>query len=258
MTKTELFAAYMTIVRKEFSRIFRIWPQTILPSLVTSSLYCLIFGNFLSDRIGQMGDYSYIQFVVPGLVMLGVITSSYIHTSFQFFTSKFFSRSIDELLVSPMPPWLIIAGFTTGGVVRGMIVGISILLVALLFAAPVVENIFVVLLFLFLTSLSASLAGLVNGVYAKKIDGINIVPTFVITPLVYLGGVFYSINILPTFWQSVSKFNPVLYIVDGFRYGFLGTSDLPILISVTVMVVLSLIFLAMNWFLIRTGLGLKQ
>ncbi len=248
----------MTIVRREFVRIFRIWPQTILPSLVTSILYFLIFGKFLSDRIGLMGEYSYIQFVVPGLVMLGVIMSSYMNTSFQFFTSKFFTRTIDELLVSPMPPWLMIAGFVTGGVVRGMMVGISIMAIALLFAAPVIKHLFIVLIFLFLTSLVASLAGLVNGVYAKKIDGINIVPTFVITPLVYLGGVFYSIAILPSFWQAISKVNPVFYIIDGLRFGFLGISDVSIVISISVLIVLSLIFLGINWYMIRTGLGLKQ
>ncbi len=258
MSTAELFVAFMTIVRKEYTRIFRIWPQTILPPLITSSLYFLIFGKFLSDQIDAIGGFSYVQFVIPGLVMLGVITSSYSHTSFQFFASKFFTRNIDELLVSPMPPWAIIAGFVSGGVLRGFIVGLGTLLVALLFASPVVYNFWIVFIFMFLTSLAASLAGLVNGVYAKKVDGITIVPTFVITPLVYLGGVFYSLSILPPIWQTVSKINPIFYIVDGLRYGFLGISDISLVVSISVLLAISAIFLGINWYLIRTGLGLKQ
>ncbi|MEK7567919.1 MAG: ABC transporter permease [Patescibacteria group bacterium] len=258
MNREQLLVAFMTIFRKECIRIFRIWPQTILPSLVTSVLYFLIFGKFLSEKIGLIGDYSYIQFVIPGLVMLGVITSSYMNTAFQFFTQKFFMRSIDELLVSPMPPWVIIAGFVSGGIARGIMVGLGTLLIALLFATPVIKHFWVVFIFIFLTSMASSLAGLVNGVYAKKIDGINIVPTFVITPLVYLGGVFYSISILPPIWQTLSKINPVFYIVDGLRYGFLGVSDVSIGISISVLFVISGIFMGINWYLIRTGLGLKQ
>lgn len=238
--------------------MFRIWPQTFLPSVITSSLYFLIFGAFLGSKIGEVQEVPYILFVVPGLVMLSVVTQSYSNTSFVMFTSKFFGRSIDEILVSPTPPWVLVAGYVAGGVVRGVGVGVLVLLVSLFFTNLVVHSITVVLLFLFLTSLVFSLAGLANGVYAKSMDGISIVPTFVLTPLVYLGGVFYSVESLAPFWRTITQVNPIFYLINGFRYGFLGVSDVPILHSVGLLIIGTLILLVVATHLIRIGLGLKQ
>lgn len=250
--------SYYTIVRKGVVRIVRIWPQTLLPSLITSSLYFAVFGSILGSRIGEFEGVPYILFVVPGLVMLSVLTNAYTEVAHVFFASKFFARNIDELLVSPTPPWIIIAGFVSGGIVRGVLVGTLVLLVSLFFALPSVAHPLIVLLFLILSSLICSLAGLVNGIYAKGFDGISIVPTFVLTPLVYLGGVFYSINALPPFWQTLSLFNPIFYLINGFRYGFLGFADVSLLTCVSVLLVLSAILTAIAYYFIRTGLGLKQ
>src|SRR3989338_8045943 len=196
------FISFYTILRKGVIRIFRIWAQTLLPSLITSVLYFAIFGNILGSRIGELNGVPYILFVVPGLVMLAVITNAFMDVASTFFISKFFSRNIDEILVSPTPPWIIIAGFVASGVVRGMLVGILVLIVSLFFALPAIAHPFVVFLFLFLSSLVFALLGLVNGIYAKSFDGISIIPTFVLTPLVYLGGVFYSIHSLPPLWHN--------------------------------------------------------
>ena len=250
--------SYYTIIRKGVVRIIRIWPQTLLPSLVTSILYFAVFGTILGSRIGDFNGIPYILFVVPGLVMLAVVTNSYTEVASTFFTSKFFSRNIDEILVSPTPPFVIIAGFVSSGIVRGVAVGILVLAVSLFFALPGVAYPLVVFLFLILSSLIFSLAGLVNGIYAKNFDGVAIVPTFVLTPLVYLGGVFYSINVLPELWQNVSLVNPVFYLVNGFRYGFLGFADVSLATCVTVLFALILVLLAINYYFLRTGLGLKQ
>jgi ABC-2 type transport system permease protein len=258
MTPLQTWTAFYTIIRKDVVRMFRIWPQTFLPSAVTSSLYFLIFGSFLGSRIGEVHGVPYIMFVVPGLVMLAVVTNSYANTSFVMFSSKFFGRSIDEILVSPTPPWVLVAGYVTGGVIRGTVVGGLVLLISLSFTHLVIHNALVVLGFLFLTSLVFSLAGLVNGVYAKSIDGINIVPTFVLTPMVYLGGVFYSAQTLPGFWGVVTKADPIFYIINGFRYGFLGVSDVPILYSSLLLGLSAVVFIGIAVYLISKGLGLKQ
>ncbi len=250
--------SFYTILRKGIVRIMRIWPQTLLPSVVTSILYFAVFGSILGSRIGELNGVPYILFVVPGLVMLAVITNSYMDVATTFFVSKFFSRNIDEILVSPTPPSVIIAGFIASGVVRGMLVGTMVLIVSFFFALPSVAHPFVVLLFLFLSSLVFALGGLVNGIYAKSFDGVSIVPTFVLTPLVYLGGVFYSIHSLPPVWQTVSLFNPIFYLINGFRYGFLGTSDVSLLTCVLVLLVLMLVLLGINVYFIKKGLGLKQ
>lgn len=255
-----LWIAFYTMIRKDIVRIFRIWVQTFLPSVVTSVLYFLIFGNILGSKIGSMQGAPYMSFVAAGLVMLAIVTNSYANTSFAFFTSKFFARSIDEILVSPMPPWLIIAGFVCGGIVRGVLVGTLVLLVSLFFTGLhlTVYNALILLSFAVLTALIFSLAGLVNGVYAKSIDGINIVPTFVLTPLVYLGGVFYSVHVLPPWWQTITYANPLFYLVNGFRYGFLGIIDVPLSMSVSILFGMAVILISINWYLIRKGLGLKQ
>lgn len=258
MTPYQKWIAFYTIVRKDVVRILRIWAQTFLPSVVTSVLYFLIFGTFLGSRIGEVHGVPYIMFVVPGLVMLAVVTNSYMNSSFTMFMSKFFARTIDEILVSPTPPWIIVAGFVTGGVIRGVAVGTLVLLVALFFTKLAVYNLSIIILFLLLTSVVFAVAGLVNGVYAKSIDGINIVPTFVLTPLVYLGGVFYSAQSLPGFWGTLTAFDPIFYIINGFRYGFLGVSDVPIMYSVGLLVLFALVLIGFAIYLIRKGLGLRQ
>lgn len=252
------FISFYTILRKGVIRIFRIWSQTLLPPIVTSVLYFAIFGSILGARIGNLNGVPYILFVVPGLVMLSVITSAFMEVASTFFFAKFFSRNIDEVLVSPTPPPVIIAGFIASGIVRGMLVGALVLVVSLFFALPSVAHPLVILLFLFLSSLVFALGGLINGIYAKNFDGISIIPTFVLTPLVYLGGVFYSIHSLPPVWQTVSLFNPIFYIINGFRYGFLGTSDVSLTVCVLVLLTLTLILLAINWRLLKSGLGLRQ
>jgi ABC-2 type transport system permease protein len=258
MSPSQTWTAFYTIVRKDVMRMFRIWAQTFLPSVVTSTLYFLIFGAFIGSKIGLVQGVPYIMFVVPGLVMLAVVTNSYANTSFVMFSAKFFGRNIDEILVSPTPPAVLVAGYVAGGVIRGVLIGLIVLVVALFFTSLVVHNVFIVALFLVLTSVVFSLAGLVNGIYAKSIDAINIVPTFVLTPLVYLGGVFYSADSLPGFWGTLTKFDPIFYIINGFRYGFLGASDVPILYSTGLLLAFAAILIGIAIYLIRNGLGLKQ
>jgi ABC-2 type transport system permease protein len=248
------------MLRKDIVRMFRIWVQTFLPSVITSVLYFVIFGSVLGSRIGSMQGVAYMSFVVPGLVMLAIVTNAYSNTSFTFFQNKFFFRAIDEILVSPTPPWLLIMGFISGGIVRGVLVGTIVLLVSLFFTGLhlAIANIAIIFLFAVLTALVFSLAGLVNAVYAKSMDAINIVPTFVLTPLVYLGGVFYSVHSLPQFAQYFTYVNPIFYLINGFRYGFLGIADIPLWISLAVLTGMIAVLTAINWYLIRTGLGLKQ
>lgn len=255
-----MWTAFYTMLRKDVVRIFRIWVQTFLPSVITSVLYFLIFGTVLGSRIGDMQGVPYMQFVVPGLVMMAILTNAYANSSFTFFQSKFFARSIDELLVSPMPPWLMIGGFVAGGVVRGVLVGLITLIVSLFFTGLSISvfHLGIILFFAILTSLVFALAGLVNGVYAKSIDSINIVPTFFLQPLTYLGGVFYSVHTLPEFAQYFTYINPIFYLINGFRFGFLGIADISIWISVGVLSAMIVILLGINWYLIRKGLGLKQ
>lgn len=260
MNALGLWTSFYTMIRKDVVRIFRVWVQTFLPSIITSVLYFLIFGTVLGSKIGTMQGVPYMTFVVSGLVMLAIVTTSYANTSFVFFSSKFFARSIDEILVSPTPPWLIIAGFVGGGIVRGVLVGTLVLLVSIFFTGLhlAVHNILIIFSFAILTALIFSLAGLVNGVYAKSIDGINIIPTFVLTPLVYLGGVFYSVHVLPGWWKAITYANPLFYLVNGFRYGFLGITDISLTLSTTILIGTAAILVAVNWYLIRKGLGLKQ
>jgi ABC-2 type transport system permease protein len=260
MNTYQLWTSFYTMLRKDMVRIFRIWVQTFLPSIITSCLYFLIFGSVLGSRIGTMQGVSYMSFVVPGLVMQAIVTNAYSNTSFTFFQSKFFMRSIDEILVSPTPPWLLIAGFVSGGVVRGMLVGALVMLISVFFTGlhMSIANAGIIFLFALLTAIVFALAGLVNGVYAKTLDAINIVPTFVLTPLTYLGGVFYSVHSLPQLAQYVTYVDPIFYLINGFRYGFLGIADIPLWISLAVLAGLITTLIAINWYLIRKGLGLKQ
>ena len=257
MTTEKMWIAYMTVMRKELVRIFRIWAQTILPPVVTTSLYFIVFGTFIGSQLAPIQGLSYIQFIVPGLIMMSVITSSYMNTVSNFYFAKFM-RNIDEMLVSPMPDWLVIAGFISGGVMRGLIVGFFVLLVSLFFSHLAIYNFAVLVAAVVMTSVLFSLAGLINGVYAKGFDGISIVPTFVLTPLTYLGGIFYSISQFPPFWQKVSLFNPILYMVNAFRYGFFGVSDVPVWICFGVLIGFTLVFTAIVILLFRRGMGVKN
>lgn len=260
MDSYRIWVSFYTMLRKDIVRMFRIWVQTFLPSVVTSVLYFLVFGSVLGSQIGQMQGVDYMEFVVPGLVMLAVITNAYANTSFMFFQSKFFFRAIDEVLVSPTPPWVMIAGFIAGGVVRGVLVGALVLAISLFFTglSLTIHSALIILGFGLLTALVFALAGLVNGIYAKSIDAINIVPTFVLTPLVYLGGIFFSVHVLPAWAQAIMYANPLFYLINGFRYGFLGMADIPIMVAVFMLLGLIVVLVALNWYFIRTGLGLKQ
>jgi len=260
MTPYQKWTSFYTMIRRDVVRMFRIWVQTFLPSVVTSVLYFLVFGTVLGSQIGDMQGVDYMLFVVPDLVMLAIVTTSYANTSFTFFSSKFFMRSIDEILVSPTPPWVMIAGFVGGGVVRGVLTGTIVLLVSIFFTGLTlsIHNVLIILFFAILTSLVFALAGLVNGIYAKSIDGINLVPTFVLTPLVYLGGIFYSVHSLPDWWQAITYANPLFYLINGFRYGFLGITDVSLTLSIGMLLVMIAVLIGVNWYFIRTGLGLKQ
>ncbi|HLC95290.1 MAG TPA: ABC transporter permease [Patescibacteria group bacterium] len=256
MTIKAMQVAYLTIVRKECVRFLRIWPQTLLPPVMTTALYCVIFGTLIGAQIRGFGNFSYIQFIVPGLVMMAVITNSFSNVAGSFFGAKF-QKQIEELMVSPIYPSLVVAGYVTGGVLRGLLTGILVLGVSLFFADLMVYNVLLTLLFIFFTALLFSLAGLLNGMYAKDFDGVSIIPTFILTPLTYLGGVFYSLSVLPPLWQHISLWNPILYMVNGFRYGFLGISDVSIGWSLVILIVLSAVLLFANIYLFRTGRGLR-
>lgn len=225
MSLEEQWIAFMTIVRKEIKRFMRIWTQTLVPPVVTITLYFVIFGNLIGKRIGTMSGVSYMEFVVPGLIMMAVITSSYTNVVSSFFGAKF-QRFVEEILVSPMPNYVILMGFVMGGVARGLGVGFIVTVVALLFTDLEIYSYPVTIGIVIITSVFFSMAGFVNAVYANTFDDISIVPTFLLTPLIYLGGVFYSIDLLPDFWAGVSKFNPILYIVNAFRFGVLGITDI--------------------------------
>ena len=243
MNFTEQWIALSTIVRKEIVRFMRIWVQTLLPPVITMGLYFVIFGQLIGSRIGAMDGFNYMDFVVPGLIMMSVITNSYSNVVSAFFGAKF-QRSVEELLVSPTPNYIILLGYVLGGVCRGLLVGLIVTLVSLLFTDLSIHSLPITVCIVFLTSVVFALAGFFNAVFARTFDDISIIPTFVLTPLTYLGGVFYSISLLPEFWQWVSKLNPILYMVNAFRYGILGVSD----INVTYAFIGVLVFIGVFWF----------
>lgn len=246
-----------TIVRKELSRVFRIWPQTILPPIVTSVLYFFIFGNLIGKRIGCMSGYSYMQYIIPGLIMMSAVTSSYSNVVSSFFGSKF-QKNIEEILISPTHNSIIILGFISGGVLRSFIVCIFIFFISLFFCNFYLYNFFILFLIYFLTSVLFSLFGLINGIYAKKFDDISIIPTFILTPLIYLGGIFYSIDLLSHELKIFVLFNPIFYIVNVFRFGILGISEIDIYFSFLVMFVFVLLFYFFALFLLNRGLEIKR
>lgn len=256
MSAYQIFTAYYTVARKDTVRMLALWKQTFVPSVVTTILYFLVFGTFIGSQLPPISGFSYIQFIVPGLVMMQVIMNAYSNTSTALFMAKF-QRNIEEMIVSPMPEWVIIAGYVTAGIVRGFIVGVLVLITALFFTHIAIFNAAVVLAAFVLTCVLFSLAGFLNAMFAESFDSISIVPTFVLTPLTFLGGVFYSISRFPPFWQKVSLFNPVLYMVDVFRYGFLGISDINVLVAFSVILCLIAILLGIILWLFKNGIGIK-
>lgn len=257
MSPQAILTAFSTIVVREIRRFTRIWAQTLLPPAVTMTLYFIIFGNLIGSRIGEMGGFDYMAFIVPGLIMMAVITNSYSNVVSSFFSMKF-QRSIEELLVSPVPNWVILAGYVTGGMARGLGIGLIVTLLSLAFTRLSIHSVPMMVLTVFLTSALFSLGGFINAMLATKFDDISIVPTFVLTPLTYLGGVFYSIDMLPALWQGVSMANPILYMVNGFRYGILGVSDVNPFVSLGMILVFIAILAFISLKMLARGKGIRH
>ena len=251
------WVGFRTIVIREFSRIMRIWGQTLVPPAITATLYFIIFGSLIGRRIGDMGGFGYMQYIAPGLIMMSVITNSYGNVVSSFFGAKF-GRHIEELLVAPLPNWLIVSGYITGGVVRGLLVGLVVTLIALFFTRLHVEHPVIVVGAVLLTAVVFSLMGFVNAVFAKNFDQITFVPTFILTPLTYLGGVFYSIAMLPEWAQHLSRANPILYMVNAFRHGFLGQSDVSVGVSFLIMVLATAALFGACVWLMERGTGTRE
>jgi ABC-2 type transport system permease protein len=256
MLKQNLIAL-ITIVRKEWNRIIRIWIQTLIPPVITMSLYFLIFGELVGRQIGKIGDFTYIEFIVPGLIMMSVITNAYGNVVSSFFGTKW-QKNIEELLVSPTSSYTIVLGYTFGGVVRGLAVGFLVTLTSLFFTKLRIHNVFIILFTVLLTSILFSLGGFLNSLFAKKFDDVTIIPTFILTPLTYLGGVFYSVKNLPEVWQIISYGNPILYMVNAFRFGFLGISDVNIYFSLGFLSLLSAVLFLFNVRLMQKGYGIRN
>jgi ABC-2 type transport system permease protein len=248
---------FKTIVIREYGRIIRIWGQTIVPSVVTSVLYFAIFGSLIGRRVGAMGGFDYKQYIAPGLIMMSVITNSYGNVVASFFGAKF-GKHVEELLVSPLPNWVIVAGYATGGVVRGVLVGVAVSIVSLLFTHLQVHHLLVVLTALLLTSVTFALGGFLNALFAKNFDQVNWIPAFVLTPLTYFGGVFYSISLLPGWAQGLSYANPILYMVNAFRFGFLGVSDVDVMSAFGLMTGAAITLFAVAVALMNRGTGIRE
>ncbi|MEO6263671.1 MAG: ABC transporter permease [Luteimonas sp.] len=246
-----------TIVRREVARILRIWGQTLVPPAITMTLYFLIFGGLIGSRVGSMDGISYMDFIVPGLVMMAVIQNSYANISSSFFGAKF-GRHVEELLVSPMPSWVILTGYVAGAVLRGLLVGAIVLLIAMLFTKVRIPHPLVTLSTVLLGATIFSLAGFINAVYAKKFDDVAIVPTFILTPLTYLGGVFYSVKLLPGWAETMTHANPIFYMVNAFRYGLLGVSDVPLWVAYALMLGFVAVLAALGLWLLKRGVGLRS
>jgi ABC-2 type transport system permease protein len=252
-----LWVAFSTIVVKEVRRFTRIWVQTLIPPAITMTLYFIIFGNLVGARIGQMGGFDYMQYIVPGLIMMSVITNSYGNVVSSFFGTKF-QRHIEELLVAPVPNWVILSGYVIGGVARGLAVGFIVTLLSLFFTDLTLAHPFITLAIVFLTAVVFSLGGFINAIYANSFDDIAVVPTFILTPLTYLGGVFYSISMLPDFWQGVSQLNPILYMVNTFRYGILGVSDINVAFAFGMIILFVMVLGGFALHLLNSGKGIRS
>lgn len=252
----DIWIPYTTIVRKEVTRIMRIWSQTLLPPVITQTLYFVIFGKFIGAQIQSVKGLSYMSFIVPGLVMMSIINSSFANVVSSFFGAKF-QRNIEELIVSPTPPWVMLAGYVTGGLIRGLSVGALVFCVSVFFTRPHIEHPALVFFFMILTSILFSLGGVINAIFAKKFDDISFFPNFILTPLTYLGGVFYSLSNLPAAGQHFSSLNPIVYMIDGFRFGFYGVGDIPVFISIIILTILIFVFSILAIYLLNRGVGIK-
>ena len=257
MNSNLLWVAFSTIVVKEVRRFTRIWVQTLIPPAITMTLYFIIFGNLVGARIGQMDGFDYMQYIVPGLIMMSVITNSYGNVVSSFFGTKF-QRHIEELLVAPVPNWVILSGYVIGGVARGLAVGFIVTLLSLFFTDLTLAHPFITLAIVFLTAVVFSLGGFINAIYANSFDDIAVVPTFILTPLTYLGGVFYSISMLPDFWQAVSQLNPILYMVNTFRYGILGVSDINVVFAFGMIILFVMVLGGFALHLLNSGKGIRS
>ncbi|TCP95314.1 ABC-2 type transport system permease protein [Cricetibacter osteomyelitidis] len=251
------WVSFNTILHKEITRFTRIWVQTLVPPVITMTLYFVIFGQLIGSRIGEMGGFTYMQFIVPGLIMMSSLTNAFANVASSFFSTKF-ARNVEELLISPTSSHVIILGYVAGGMARGLCVGVLVTIVSLLFVSFDIHSWPIILFTLLLTTATFALGGLINGVFARTFDDISIIPTFVLTPLTYLGGVFYSISLLPAFWQGVSKLNPIVYMINGFRYGFLGVSDVSIMYSFLVLGGFIITLYIFAYYLIEKGIGLRS
>ncbi|RYG75116.1 ABC transporter permease [bacterium] len=248
---------FRTILIREYGRIIRIWGQTLIPSAVTSTLYFVIFGSLLGSRVGDMGGYDYRAYLAPGLIMMAVITNSYGNVVSSFFGAKF-GKHIEELLVSPLPNWVIVSGYVAGGLMRGLMVGMVVTIVALIFTRLHIHHVFVILAAAILTSAIFALGGFINAVFAKNFDQVNWIPAFVLTPLTYFGGVFVSIELLPEWAQKLSMVNPILHMVNAFRYGFLGTSDVSVVGAFALMIALVAGLFTWAILLLNRGTGIRD
>ena len=247
-----------TITRREVTRILRIWVQTLLPPAITMTLYFIIFGSLIGSRIGEIAPgISYIEYIAPGLIMMSVIQNAYGNITSSFFGAKF-QRFVEEMLVSPMPSWAILGGYVSGAVLRGLMVGIIVLLISLFFTKIHLYHPLVTMSTFLLAAVIFALLGFVNAIYARKFDDIAIIPTFILTPLTYLGGVFYNVAQLPSPWRELSHLNPILYMVNAFRYGLLGVSDVDLACAYVIMFgfVIGLGALCLN--LLHRGVGLRS
>ena len=251
------WVGFATIIIREFHRIVRIWGQTIVPPVVTATLYFVIFGSLIGKRVGQVGGYDYMQFIAPGLIMMTVITNSYGNVVSSFFGAKF-GKHLEELLVSPMPNWLILAGYVAGGVMRGLLVGAVVTIVAFFFTHFAVTHVLATLSAVLLTSITFALGGFINALFAKNFDQISWFPTFILAPLTYLGGVFYSIKMLPSWALAASHANPILYMVSAFRYGFLGTSDVDLRLAYAIMISAVVVMFTLAVLLLNRGVGIRE
>jgi ABC-2 type transport system permease protein len=256
MNLSQQLTAFNTIMVREFLRFIRIWIQTVIPPAITVGLYFIIFGQLIGSQIGDIDGFRYMDYIVPGLILMAVITNSYANTVSSFFSAKF-HHSVEEMIVAPLPNHIIIMGFVSGGVARGVIVGITVTAVSMFFSDFQIYSISITLAVFILTSVLFSLAGLINAVYAKSFDDISIIPTFVLTPLTYLGGIFYSIKMLPEFWQNVSLANPILYMINAFRYGLLGVSDIDTVTAFIIIIAFIVALFAFTLNLLNRGVGIK-
>lgn len=256
MSFTEQWVAFLTLVTKEIRRFVRIWPQTLLPPAITMSLYFVIFGNLVGSRIGDMGGFDYMQYIVPGLIMMSVIQNSYGNVVSSFFSTKF-QHSIEEMMVSPMPAHVILTGYMVGGIARGLMVGGIVTVLSLFFTHLTLQHAWITLSVVVMTAALFSLGGFINAVFARNFDDISIIPNFVLTPLTYLGGVFYSLELLPDFWRTVTLANPIVYMVNAFRYGILGISDVNVYTSLGTIALFVLGFYILALWLLRRGTGIR-